>query len=225
MTTSALLSADDFGLDSKANHHIKSLLKERQLALVSLLVNFPHSSQAVIFYRQFPTAHLGLHANLTQGSPISIPQLIPSLVDKKGRFFPLPIFLLKLLLGQLNLEDIITELENQLNYLTNKKLKTYHLNSHQNIHLFPPLIPIFQRISEKHHLQLRQTDSVYNRLKYFPIRFLVFEVFRFLLHSRYPKTPTHITGSFKETLIHPGTNYDNLHPLISRLIHRTTSIE
>src|SRR3989337_4463962 len=105
--------ADDLGYTASSVAAVEELISSGTLMGVSLLVNLPGFRSAVSLLRAHPIP-AALHVNLVEGMPVSPSGDIPSLVDSKGRFFPLPVFVLRLLLGLVNKKDVELEVAAQL---------------------------------------------------------------------------------------------------------------
>src|SRR5436190_22470331 len=81
-----IVNADDFGLTEKVNQaiiegHLKGIITS-----TSLLANGVAFESAVRLAQLHPKLGVGVHLNLTDGSPVSAPARIPSLVTDKGVF-------------------------------------------------------------------------------------------------------------------------------------------
>ena len=86
-----------------------------------------------------PRLDVGLHFNLTLGSPVSPAETVPSLVDGAGRFLPLARLVRRALTGGLRAGDVRREAEAQLARLTGAGLKVSHVDSHHHVHALPPV--------------------------------------------------------------------------------------
>lgn len=192
-----IITADDFGLNPKVNKAIVNLFLSKKIDRVSLLTNMPASKEAASLAKkhQIPT---GLHFNLIEGKPLSKDG--ETLVNKKGYFHPLPIFLVKLAKGSIDKQEIENELKAQIKFFRHHDLNINHFNSHQNIHLFKPVFQVISHYFSRH--QIRGYQAIKNRLKKFPLRFGLT-----LLLSGIIKREK-VNSKYEEVIVHPGTNYD-----------------
>jgi len=123
--------ADDLGLKPAIDTAILAATQAGYLTQVSAMVT--HSTCA---YTLPATVNCALHFNITEGTPLSDPKTIPTLVNREGSFFGLGILLVHLHLQIIDPDDIARELTAQL-----ERFKTFyghypsHLDSHQHIHL------------------------------------------------------------------------------------------
>ncbi len=69
---SIIINCDDFGLDKETNKNISTLFQEGSISSCSCLVNFPDFDHAVELAKKFNFSDkIGLHFNITEGSPLS----------------------------------------------------------------------------------------------------------------------------------------------------------
>ncbi len=105
-----LVVADDFGIGPATTAGILHLARQGIVTASVMLVNSPYAADAVTAWRRGgKPMDLGWHPNLTLDSPILPPAQVPSLVDADGKFWPLPHFLRRWLLGRMDRRDIAAE--------------------------------------------------------------------------------------------------------------------
>jgi len=194
-----MITADDFGLNSRTNKEIVNLFLKKKIHRASLLTNLPHSKEAAILAKKYnvPT---GLHFNLIEGKPSSLKSKVKSLTNSKGFFYPTPIFLLRLLFNKIKDKEIKKEFLSQINFLRKHNLEPEFVNSHQNIHLFPPVYKVIKTCEPL--LPLRPFQVITKRFLKFPFK-LVFIKFISKLVNLYSEN-----NEKGEIIIHPGTDYD-----------------
>src|SRR5438067_10426812 len=82
-----VINADDFGLSAGVNRGILEAHAAGTVSSTSLLVNAPGFADAVRGARSAPGLGVGLHLNLTAGSPVPSPGAVATLCDRRtGRF-------------------------------------------------------------------------------------------------------------------------------------------
>jgi predicted glycoside hydrolase/deacetylase ChbG (UPF0249 family) len=116
-----IMNADDLGLAPGINQAIIDLHQAGVVTSTSLMVNMPGFKDAVKRIRHVLTLGVGLHFNLSEGSPIAPPNWIPSLVDHKGKFS-----------NDLGWDetDVMTELKAQMHRLQSAGIRPTHIDSH-----------------------------------------------------------------------------------------------
>ena len=77
--------ADDYGLNTTVNNAVALLQKNKQLDSVSVVTNFA-SFKDISAGLSALSIDVFLHVNLTEGTPVTPAQKIPSLVNSNGQF-------------------------------------------------------------------------------------------------------------------------------------------
>jgi predicted glycoside hydrolase/deacetylase ChbG (UPF0249 family) len=153
MTTRLILNADDFGLTPGVNRAIGELHAAGVLTSATLMANGPAFDDAVRVAHAHPTLGVGCHVVLTDGTPVSSPQEIPTLLGADRKTFrpTLASFLRALFLGRIRTEDILREAAAQAEKLQRAGIAITHIDTHKHTHLFPaiarPLLQVADRAS------------------------------------------------------------------------------
>jgi len=142
------ITADDFGIGPETTRGILDLAARGVVTSTVLLVNSPYAHDAVALWRALrKPVELGWHPCLTLDRPILHPGQVPSLVDSDGRFFPLRVFLRRLLLGRLNLHEIMRELTAQYEHFCRLVGQPPRVvNGHHHLHVFPRIGTIVREL-------------------------------------------------------------------------------
>ncbi len=135
MTKQLIINVDDFGRSEAVNRKIASAIEKGAISSASLLANFPATSHALDLARRH-AIDLGWHINLTEGVPVSLPGEVHSLVRPDGSFYPLPLFLIRLWLRRITLEEVERELRAQLERIAASGVIT-HLDGHHHVQVMP----------------------------------------------------------------------------------------
>lgn len=153
-----IVNADDFGLTRGINKGIVQGFRLGIITSATALVNMPCWPHAASLVSKLAGLGVGLHFNLTVGSPLTTPQYIPSLVNKRGKFHG-------------NLEqltqadslDVVRELYNQYNRLLRSGIKPTHIDSHEDVHTLDNILAILLDFAALHHLPLRLVPQARSR--------------------------------------------------------------
>jgi predicted glycoside hydrolase/deacetylase ChbG (UPF0249 family) len=171
--------ADDFGYNKEASFLIFNLKKKKKIINFSCLSNFLKKRRE--FIKLIEKEKIALHVNLVEGKSISNKNSIYTLVNKKGNFYPLPIFLIKLFFGKIDLDQVYKEIENQIKFLLNNNLIIVELNSHQHIHAFSPIADIFLELAKKYNIKnIRSYKNIYSLTIEGRIKYLITKLFAFI---------------------------------------------
>jgi len=148
-----VVTADDFGIGPCTSRGILELAAAGAVTSTVLLVTSPFATDGVTqWHRTGRPVELGWHPCLTLDAPISPPDLVPSLVDPAGRFFPLGTFLSRLLRGRIASPELEVELRAQ--YRRFCDLVGHpppNVNGHHHVHAFGPVRRALLRVLADQH--------------------------------------------------------------------------
>jgi predicted glycoside hydrolase/deacetylase ChbG (UPF0249 family) len=134
-----IINADDFGLSEGVNRGIVEAHEAGSVTSASLLVNLPAFGDAVDRAARNPQLGIGLHFNLTAGTPVCAPDAVPSLCDSRGEFHSLRRLVARALSGRIAAADVARECGAQILRLRQAGIAVTHLDSHRHVHLLPGL--------------------------------------------------------------------------------------
>lgn len=151
MPARLILNADDFGLTRGINRAIAELNSAGALTSATLMANGPAFDDAVEVARAHPALGVGCHIVLTDGTPVSPPESIPTLLAHDRRVFRnrLTKFLQALLTGRISSEDIAREALAQIEKLQRAGIRITHLDTHKHTHLFPSVSRTLLEVAER----------------------------------------------------------------------------
>ena len=151
MAPRLIINADDFGLTSGVNRSIAELHQSNALTSATLMATGSTFEDAVTITRSHPTLGIGCHIVLTDGTPVSPPHTIPTLIGADGKTFRPSLFdfIQALLRGIIRPEDIEREALAQIQKLQRAGIQVTHIDTHKHTHLFPavsrPLLTVLER--------------------------------------------------------------------------------
>ena len=138
-----IINADDFGMSREINEGVKQGIEAGIITSVSVMANMPYFDDAVQFLRKHPEVSVGLHFNITEGSPRLKPKEIGTLLREDNSYYHWSSLVLKLLLNQCSMKEIMLVLVSQYKTLKKTGLKITHIDSHHHIHLYPTIFQGF----------------------------------------------------------------------------------
>jgi predicted glycoside hydrolase/deacetylase ChbG (UPF0249 family) len=146
-----ILNADDFGLTPGINRAIAELHAAGALTSATLMAAGPAFDDAIATARQHPTLAIGCHIVLTDGTPLSPPETIPTLLGPDRRTFrpQLSHFLRDLFLNRISPADIAREALAQITRLQDHGIHPTHLDTHKHTHLFPSIAHPLLQVAEQ----------------------------------------------------------------------------
>jgi predicted glycoside hydrolase/deacetylase ChbG (UPF0249 family) len=104
----------------------------------SLLANAPGLADAITRLRDAPNLRVGLHLNLTAGTPVAPRADVTSLWNARtGAFFSLPQLVRRALRGRVAPDHVAAECRAQLARLQSLGVTVAHIDSHRHVHVLP----------------------------------------------------------------------------------------
>ncbi|HEV2708941.1 MAG TPA: ChbG/HpnK family deacetylase, partial [Edaphobacter sp.] len=134
---------------------IAELHQAKALTSTTLMATGAAFDDAVAITHANPALGVGCHIVLTDGTPVSDPRTIPTLLGADGKTFrpSLSDFVQALVRGVIREADIEREALAQIEKLQQSGIAVTHLDTHKHTHIFPavarPLLRVAQRCSIK----------------------------------------------------------------------------
>ena len=161
-----IVNADDWGLTPGVNRGILRAFQHGIVTSASLLVTGSAFEDAVALARDLPALNVGLHLALVEEQAVLPPEALPTLVDKtrrlpgtKGEFFK------RALLGRISWDEVEREIAAQIARFQQTGLRLSHLDSHQHLHMFPPVFQIVTRLTRgMDHVWIRNSAGPWRKL-------------------------------------------------------------
>lgn len=140
-----IVNADDFGLTAGVNRAIVEARKDGVVSSATLMANGPRFDDAVEAARSAPTLSVGCHVVLVDGSPVSPPEAVDTLVairsDHPEKFYSrLSAFSARAMFGGFDRDQLVTEITAQIRKIQAAGIQVTHLDSHKHTHIFPEVL-------------------------------------------------------------------------------------
>ena len=156
MAKQVFFTADDFGFTKGVTDGILHCHDKGLVTNTSLMVNMPDASRAVELAKTRPNLSIGLHVNLTQGKPLTKPELVPSLVGKDGNFKQLSLSYPR----KADPKDLRLEVCAQIEKFKSLGFKKFHIDGHHYVTFIPSVLNILLDVSKKYGIEsMRMIDS------------------------------------------------------------------
>ena len=145
-----VVNADDYGLTEKVSKGILDAHARGVITSTSVLSLTPAFAETVKWLVDVPTLGVGVHfAAVGEDPPLLSAKEIPSLVDRNGRLWSSwKAFLPRAAMGRIDPDDLRREFEAQFEAIAGSGVAVDHLDSHQNIHLWPTVSDVVLDIGE-----------------------------------------------------------------------------
>lgn len=134
-----IVNADDYGLTVGVSRAILHAHRAGVVSSTSVLTLAPGFDKTAHWLHDAPELGIGAHlAAVGEDPPLLSAREIPTLVDKKGRLWlSWRQFLPRAAAGRIDPDDLRREFEAQLQRLDDAALHIDHIDTHQNLHLWP----------------------------------------------------------------------------------------
>ena len=160
-----IVNADDLGLTPGVNRGILRAFQDGIVTSASLLVTGNAFEHAVALARQNPDLDIGLHLTLVEERAVLGRELLPTLVDETGRFpHTSGEFFRRAFLGRISWDQVEREIAAQIARFQKTGLRLSHLDSHQHLHMFPPIFQIVRRLTSRmDHVWIRNSAGPWRK--------------------------------------------------------------
>ncbi len=152
-----IVNADDFGLTAGTSEAILRAHRDGIVTSTSALAvgrTFDAAADALVSSGIGVGAHLAL---IGEDPPLLTTSEIPTLVGRSGFRRSWREFTRALLAGRIDLVDVRKELQTQLEHLLDRGVHPTHLDSHQHIHLLPPIGEVVLDLACSHGVRAVRT--------------------------------------------------------------------
>jgi predicted glycoside hydrolase/deacetylase ChbG (UPF0249 family) len=140
-----IVNADDFGMTSGIDQAVIELHRASALTSATLMATGDCFEEAVSDTTQAASLGVGCHVVLVDGTPVSPPSKIPSLVVETAQKSPafrekLSVFVTDLLRGRISDAEIEVEATAQIRKLQQAGIHVTHVDTHKHTHMFPRVL-------------------------------------------------------------------------------------
>ncbi len=133
-----IVNADDFGLTDGVNRAVEEAHARGILTSTTVLVGAEAAEAVTDVARRCPELGIGLHVNLTHGSPLLDPARVSSLVDADGML--VADLRRRSLLARVDARQVFAEVSAQAGRLRALGIEPTHWDSHQGIAFWPGIV-------------------------------------------------------------------------------------
>jgi len=137
-----IFNADDFGITAGVNRSILEAHTRGVLTSATMMANAPATAPAEELARACPQMSVGCHIVLIDGTPLTDPMRLNSLVPPGQTNFAagLATFASRALAGRLDREQIELEATAQIRKLQTAGLSLTHFDTHKHTHMFAAVL-------------------------------------------------------------------------------------
>jgi predicted glycoside hydrolase/deacetylase ChbG (UPF0249 family) len=162
-TRDLIVNADEFGLTEGVNLGIVRVHRHGIATSTTMVANEHAFEHAVQLAGQVRSLSIGVHLNVTHGSPVLPEVRVFSLVDQDGLFFRRGRFLQRMVAGQIDLVHVEDEFRAQIEKVMEAGIQPSHLDSHESIHMYPAIFRVLAGLAREFRLPVRLQDEPMSR--------------------------------------------------------------
>ena len=145
-----IVNADDFGLTVGVNRAIVETNTDGVVSSATLMANGGAFDDAVTAARTAPSLSVGCHVVLVDGTPVSPPAILDTLVairsaEPEKFYSSLSAFAARATLGGFDRDQLVVEVVAQIRKIQSTGLHVTHLDSHKHTHVFPEILAALLR--------------------------------------------------------------------------------
>ncbi len=151
-----MVTADDFGFTAGVTDGILKSHDDGIITHTGLMVNMPDCDRAVKLARTRDKLSVGLHLNLTQGTPLCKPSDIKSLVNSNGQFKGLGLSYPRTAKSS----DLEKEIRAQIEKFCQYGFPQLHIDGHHYVTFMPKVLRIIAKITPEYGIKsVRMIDT------------------------------------------------------------------
>ncbi len=167
MQRALIVNADEFGLTEGINEGIAEVHSRGIVTSTTMVANLWAFDHAVRLSRRYPDLAVGVHLNLTHGTPILPPERVHTLVDHNGLFFRRRPFLKRLILGTISMIQVYEEFRAQIDKVIAAGITPSHIDSHESVYMYPELFfKVVTPIADIYRLPIRLQQERMDRASF-----------------------------------------------------------
>jgi chitin disaccharide deacetylase len=145
-----IVNADDFGLTAGVDRAIIETHIGGVVSSATLMANGAAFDDAVAAARSAPNLSVGCHVVLVDGTPVSPPDAVDTLLAIRSaepdKFYSsLSAFAARAMLGGFDRDQLVAEVTAQIRKIQSAGLQVTHLDTHKHAHVFPEIFAALLR--------------------------------------------------------------------------------
>lgn len=148
MPRQLIINADDLGIDPARSHGIFQTMEFGSVSSATLLTGMAESQRSIL-HAKHEDLPVGLHFNISEGSPICKQEDVATLVNRDGFFWGKSETRQELDDGRIKKEHIERELRAQMEwFIDHRGQSPTHVDGHHHLHVHPMIAPLIGPILE-----------------------------------------------------------------------------
>lgn len=145
-----IINADDFGYCKGVNYGIIEAHTDGVLTSTTMMANMPGFDHAVELHQQYPNLGIGVHLNLTTGSPVL--NHLKTIVDTDGNFHSQAYYKESFTVDE---KEVYDEWKAQIEKILATGIQPTHLDTHHHANLFGAFNETYFKLADEYNLPVR----------------------------------------------------------------------
>jgi predicted glycoside hydrolase/deacetylase ChbG (UPF0249 family) len=158
-TRELIVNADEFGLTEGVNHGIVNVHRHGIVTSTTMVPNEHAFEHAVDLAQRERSLAIGVHLNITHGSPVLPEVRVFSVVDEDGLFYRRGRFIQRMVAGHIDLIHVEDEFRTQIEKVMQAGISPSHLDSHESVHMYPAVFRVVAGLAREFRLPVRLQDE------------------------------------------------------------------
>lgn len=146
-----IINADDYGYYACISKGILQGAEHGAITATGFMANSPDFTEYAEWLKSVSELDIGVHLNISYGAPLSI-ELADYLNPWQGEFPDKLTMVRSILTGKLPVQMIEKEWRLQIERCLRQQIDIRFLNSHEHLHMLPPLYKIFCQLVNEYQL-------------------------------------------------------------------------
>lgn len=152
-----IVTADDYGMCDAVDKAIEAGIENGFVTTTNVMLNMDTLHNAKDLRERYPLISVGIHWNVTTGTPVSDPEEISTLVNENGEFWPIKEFKKRYSKKLISSDDLEKELEAQYALFEQNCGQADYWNTHENSALHTKAFKTFAKVAKKHEIKATRT--------------------------------------------------------------------
>lgn len=153
-----VVTADDFGRSDSICHAVELAFREGLVTDASLMVNAGSRDLGLEVARRNPGLGIGIHIAFQDVEPLTNSKFVASLKDLSHG----AVFLRLLFAGSVHIQEVRSEMEAQVKWLTDQGVQPSHINGHNHVHIHPRIRRTVSQLAIKYDIPWKRTPHERN---------------------------------------------------------------
>ena len=154
-----IVNADELGWTDGVSQGIVEVHRQGIVTSTTMVANGHAFDHAVELIENAPNLAIGVHLNVTYGTPVLPEVRVFSLVDEDGLFYRRNRFIQRIVTGRIDIVHVEDEFRAQIEKVVEAGIGISHLDSHESIHMYPAIFNVVAKLARELRLPVRLQDE------------------------------------------------------------------